>query len=71
MSDVVEQLAEAKVDYTDYLILGVVALVTAAWFTKGKLWAVAKKEETPVFAKQQAGRNSRNIVQRMQQQVSD
>lgn len=57
-----------KVDYTDYIILGVVAILSLVWFTKGKLWAVAKKSE-PIAASTIRSGKTRNIVERMREQV--
>lgn len=57
-----------KVDYSDYLILAMVAFATALWFSKGKLWSVPKKEQ-PKFASSLRQGKTRNIVEWMQQQV--
>ncbi|ORY78128.1 putative NADPH cytochrome P450 reductase [Protomyces lactucae-debilis] len=58
-----------KVDVSDLLILLGVALATAAYFTKGKLWAVERK--APVFASTLAAagqaEKTRDIVKKMRE----
>jgi NADPH-ferrihemoprotein reductase len=60
-----------KVDLNDLLILIGVALATAAYFSKGKLWAVERK--APVFASTVAvagqSAKTRDIVQKMRESV--
>lgn len=58
----------STVDYTDYIILAIVAILSVAWFTKGKLWALPKKTEPIAVTTTKAGK-TRNIVERMRKQV--
>lgn len=57
------------IDYSDYIILAVVALATVVWFTKGKLWSVAKNEPIIVRTTAKTGK-TRDIVQKMRDSVS-
>ncbi|CCG81241.1 putative NADPH cytochrome P450 reductase [Taphrina deformans PYCC 5710] len=68
-SDTVSDIAK-KVDYSDYIILGFVALATVAWFTKGKLWSVSKREVSVVPATTKLSA-SRSIVQKMRDSLAN
>lgn len=58
-----------KVDYSDYIILAVVAIATLAWFTKGKLWSKAKTEAVRVSSAPKST-STRDIVRKMRDSVS-
>ena len=59
----------AKVDYSDYIILALLAVATLAYFSKGKLWYKDAKVTPSSYAVPKAVQ-SRDIVQRMQDSVS-
>jgi NADPH-ferrihemoprotein reductase len=59
----------AELDTLDIIVLAIILLATAAYFTKGKLWGVTKDPYANSFAQangQKAGK-TRNIIEKMEE----
>ncbi|KAF3767413.1 NADPH-cytochrome P450 reductase [Cryphonectria parasitica EP155] len=59
----------AELDTLDILVLGLILLGTVAYFTKGKLWAVAKDPYATSFANGSAAKagKTRNILEKLEE----